>query len=261
VLGDCAVKINDIVIDEGLGDSLKGAWQGFQQSRAQNKAVTAGGANLQMELNQWKEYVTQRAPVVNMKDPATFQQEIKKWANTRYPSAGDEVDVSTVQPNNARSAQNYITNMYNTAMANRTAGKTAGSQSKNVATELINKLIDKAETSGNRISLNDVSTEITASPELTRLNALDRRTMTKSIVDKLKDLGVEVVQDPHGVSTLADAPALSPGIGVVSSDPVVLSYDKRKYALNRSNQWVVFGSTKTASPEMNEFLNKQLRAM
>ena len=258
MLGDCAVKINDIVIDEGLGDSLKGAWQGFQQSRAQNKAVTAGGANLQMELNQWKEYVTQRAPVVNMKDPATFQLEIKKWANTRYPSAGDEVDVSTVQPNNARSAQNYITNMYNTAMANRTAGKTAGSQAKNVATELINKLINKAEVSGNRISLNDVSTEITASPELTKLSALERRTMTKSIVDKLKDLGVEVVQDPHG---LLDTPALSPGIGVISSDPVVLSYDRKKYALSRSNQWVVFGSTRTASPEMTEFLNKQLRAM
>ena len=57
------MKINDIVIDEGLGDRLKGAWQGFQHSRAQNKAVAAGGDNLQMELNQWKEYVTQRAPV------------------------------------------------------------------------------------------------------------------------------------------------------------------------------------------------------
>ena len=240
-----------------LGRGIKGAWQGVQKSQAQRAATAAGGTNLQAELGAWKQFATQRAPVVNMKDPATLQQQLQAWADSRYPSSKGQVDVSKVRAGNQTDIQNYITNRYNTAMANRTAGAGAKTQNTgNVANDILNQLVARAEQAGDRIGADDVTKELST----LQMSPMDRRELTKQILEKLKGYGIDVASSPYGANP-GEAPTLSPGVRIISSDPVVLGYDKRKYALNRQNQWVTFGTSKLASPEMAKFLNKQAQAM
>jgi hypothetical protein len=209
-----------------------------------------------MEFNAWKQFATQRAPVVNMKDPAILQQQLQAWADTRYPSSKDQVDVSKVQ-NSPRDIQNYITNRYNTALANRQAGAVAKPKDAvNPANEILNRLVDRAEQAGDRIGADDVTKELAA----LNLSPVDRRELTKQILDKLKGYGIEIATAPGGANP-SEAPTLAPGVKIISSDPVVLGYDKREYALNSQNQWVTFGSKKLASPEMARFLNKQAQVL
>lgn len=262
------MKINDIIIEAvnadtgtpqspSIGNRLKGAWQGFQQSRAQQAATVAGGQNLQMEFNAWKQFATQRAPVVNMKDPATLQRQLQAWADTRYPSSKDQVDVSKVRPNNRTDIQNYITNRYSTALANRESGSTPTPQSKpNMANEILNRLVTQAETAGDRIGADDVTKELSNLD----LSPIDRRELTKQILEKLQGYGIDVATAPGGANP-GEAPTLSAGVSIVSSDPIVLSYKTREFALNSQNQWVLFGSKKLATPEMTKFLNKQAQAL
>ena len=52
---------------------------------------------------------------------------------------------------------------------------------------------------------------------------------------------------------------LTPGVSVVNSaDPLILRYKNTDFALTPDNRWVYFGSNKEPSPEMSQFLNKQL---
>jgi hypothetical protein len=54
-------------------------------------------------------------------------------------------------------------------------------------------------------------------------------------------------------------PALTQGVSVVNSaDPLILRYKNTDFALTSNDRWVYFGSNKEASPEMTQFLNKQL---
>ena len=240
-----------------LPNRIKGAVAGVQASQAQRAATVAGGQNLQLEFNAWKQFATQRAPVVNMKDPATLQTQLQDWADTRYPSSKGQIDVSKVRAGNQTDIQNYITNRYNTALANRTSSAGAKTQNTpNVANEILNKLVGRAEQAGDRIGADDVTKELSAF----QLSPIDRREMTKQILEKLKGFGIEISAGPNGANP-GQAPTLSPGVRVISSDPVVLGYDKRKYALNRQNQWVNFGSSRPTSPEMAKFLNKQAQAL
>jgi hypothetical protein len=61
---------------------------------------------------------------------------------------------------------------------------------------------------------------------------------------------------------LEQTPKLHPDIKVMNTVPMVLRYRNQDYALSDDNRtWVKFGSDKPASPEMTEFLHKQLRAL
>lgn len=67
--------------------------------------------------------------------------------------------------------------------------------------------------------------------------------------------------EPEKTQTQAPAPtpALTQGVSVVNSaDPLILRYKNTDFALTNDDRWVYFGSNKEASPEMTQFLNKQL---
>lgn len=55
------------------------------------------------------------------------------------------------------------------------------------------------------------------------------------------------------------APAIAQSVSVVNSaNPLILRYKNSDFALTDDDRWVYFGSKKEASPEMTQFLNKQL---
>lgn len=55
---------------------------------------------------------------------------------------------------------------------------------------------------------------------------------------------------------------LTNGVEVVSSSsPLVLRFRNRDYALTNNDQWVLFGSNRSPSAEMVEFLNQQLQRL
>lgn len=111
------MKINE-VINEGLLDNVRG----YQTQRAAKKAA---GPALALELADWKKFAAQRGPIVDMRNPEEFRKQLQTWSDSRYPSSKDQVDINQVVPNNQRSIDTYITNRFNTAMANRAAGVTA----------------------------------------------------------------------------------------------------------------------------------------
>lgn len=151
----------------------------------------------------------------------------------------------------------YITNVVNrTLVANSTSRSSPSQAGNNRANEILNRLVAQAEQAGDRIGADDVTKELTA----LNLSPIDRRELTQKILEKLKGYGIDIAAGPHGANP-GEAPTLSPGVRIISSDPIVLGYDKRKYALNRQNQWVTFGSSRPASPEMAKFLNKQAQAL
>ena len=157
----------------------------------------------------------------------------------------------------------YITSIVKSVlnMTSPSAEVARTAQQSSNAKQIINQLITQAEIAGDRISYSDINKILTTSGMITaQMDPADRRQTITNIAQLLKGHGIEIVKDLYGTAPGTN-PILSQGVGVISSDPVVLQYDKRKYALNSQNRWVIFGSTKSASPEMERFLNKQLQVM
>jgi hypothetical protein len=84
---------------------------------------------------------------------------------------------------------------------------------------------------------------------------------TRSELQKAAAPGAQAGTQVTQPAPVAPQPRLHPDVGVVSSHPVVLRYKKQDYALNQFDHWVRFGTNKDASPEMAQFLNKQLQAL
>jgi hypothetical protein len=60
----------------------------------------------------------------------------------------------------------------------------------------------------------------------------------------------------------ATSVGLDPGFQVVSSaNPLVLRYKNSDFALTNDDKWVYMGSKKEVSPEMTQYLNKQLQKL
>jgi hypothetical protein len=67
------------------------------------------------------------------------------------------------------------------------------------------------------------------------------------------------IQQAQQAQQAQQGPALTQGVSVVNSaDPLILRYKNTDFALTSNDRWVYFGSNKEASPEMTQFLNKQL---
>lgn len=67
------------------------------------------------------------------------------------------------------------------------------------------------------------------------------------------------IQQAQQTQQTQQGPELTQGVSVVNSaDPLILRYKNTDFALTNNDRWVYFGSTKEASPEMTQFLNKQL---
>jgi hypothetical protein len=67
------------------------------------------------------------------------------------------------------------------------------------------------------------------------------------------------IQQTQQTQQTQQGPALTQGVSVVNSaDPLILRYKNTDFALTSNDRWVYFGSNKEASPEMTQFLNKQL---
>lgn len=95
----------------GVVGAVKGAY-------AQNRARAAGGANLDIELDQWKKFKQQRGTL-----GTNVQDDIQQWVHSRYPSATqngkDAVDVANYKLTIPSEQARYITDMYSAAMSNR----------------------------------------------------------------------------------------------------------------------------------------------
>ena len=116
------MKINEVV-NEAWYDPVTKLVPGTQ-ANIQSKARKIAGPGLKNELQDWKTYLAQRGPVMNMQDPDVFRKQLEFWADSRFPSSKDWIDVSQVDPKNNTSIENYIANRLNTAIANRSTGTT-----------------------------------------------------------------------------------------------------------------------------------------
>jgi len=304
VLGDCAVKIND-VIKEAVNPST-GTPQGepadvnradvpaYLRKQQGQKPLTP--SEIGASTTQKAEPIQPAEPIpraTRFSKPAQQDPKIELAKKTWIDEWKKEVRANPTAAKDPDALQKYATQLardktgnqlftpepppgmapaqvaeYIGAVVEKTLSATSApvkqAQSDIHAREtkqIINTLIAQAEQSNDRIGYSDINKVLTDNGAITaNMEPLERRQTITNIAAMLKQQGIEITQGPNGTAP-GVGPQLSPGIGIISSDPLVLSYDKRKYALNRSNQWVVFGSTKTASPEMTEFLNKQLRAM
>jgi hypothetical protein len=67
------------------------------------------------------------------------------------------------------------------------------------------------------------------------------------------------IQQAQQAQQAQQGPVLTQGVSVVNSaDPLILRYKNTDFALTNNDRWVYFGSNKEASPEMTQFLNRQL---
>lgn len=216
-----------------LAKGVKGAVKGFNQSRDMNAARAAGGENLEYEFADAKKFIQQRGAVADMRNPQELQTAIQSWANSRYPSAKNSIDVSTVQPGNQRSIEDYITKMYSAAMSNRSMGQRATPAAGNTTT---------ANTNNQQTStLIDPNTN---KPFVTQPAQTTQSTQSTAPAPDAHDAGDE----KHD---------LAPGVEIIQQEPIIVKYKNKEYGLNDRGEWVHFGSTKVPHQSFQAFLDKQ----
>jgi hypothetical protein len=221
-----------------LAKGIKGAVKGFNQSRDMNQARAAGGDNLNLEFDAANKFIQQRGAVSDMRNPQELQKALQAWANSRYPSAGNAVDVSTVQPGNKRSIEDYVTKMYSTAMSNRSMGQTA----KNTAaagtanTQQTSTLIDpKTNKPFVTAPANQPATPAPASAPATT-----QSTAPGPDAHDDKDIEHDMV----------------PGMEIIQKEPIIVKYKNREFGLNDQGEWVHLGGTKTPHQSFQAMLDK-----
>lgn len=99
-------------------------------------------------------------------------------------------------------------------------------------------------------------------------NKIDRQTALnyfKEITKIRSNAAIWVAQNQEKLAavekkqTQEPAPGIAQSVSVVNSaNPLILRYKNADFALTDDDRWVYFGSKKEASPEMTQFLNKQL---
>jgi hypothetical protein len=99
-------------------------------------------------------------------------------------------------------------------------------------------------------------------------NKIDRQTALnyfKEITKIRSNAAIWVSQNRENLAraekkrTDQPAPGIAQSVSVVNSaDPLILRYKNTDFALTDDDRWVYFGSKKEASPEMTQFLNRQL---
>jgi hypothetical protein len=99
-------------------------------------------------------------------------------------------------------------------------------------------------------------------------NKIDRQTALnyfKEITKIRSNAAIWVSQNQENLAraekkrTDGPAPGIAQSVSVVNSaDPLILRYKNTDFALTDDDRWVYFGSKKEASPEMTQFLNRQL---
>jgi hypothetical protein len=99
-------------------------------------------------------------------------------------------------------------------------------------------------------------------------NKIDRQTALnyfKEITKIRSNAAIWVSQNQENIAraekkrTDEPAPGIAQSVSVVNSaDPLILRYKNTDFALTDDDRWVYFGSKKEASPEMAQFLNRQL---
>lgn len=227
-----------------LAKGIKGAVKGFNQSRDMNQARAAGGDNLNLEFDAANKFIQQRGAVSDMRDPQELQKALQAWANSRYPSAGNAVDVSTVQPGNKRSIEDYVTKMYSTAMSNRSMGQTAKPTppANNTAaagtanTQQTSTLIDpKTNKPFVTAPANQPATPAPASAPATT-----QSTAPGPDAHDDKDIEHDMV----------------PGMEIIQKEPIIVKYKNREFGLNDQGEWVHLGGTKTPHQSFQAMLDK-----
>jgi hypothetical protein len=82
---------------------------------------------------------------------------------------------------------------------------------------------------------------------------------SNAVVWITQNQSLQAIQQAQQAQQTQQGPELTPGVSVVNSaDPLILRYKNTDYALTNDDRWVYLGSKKEASPEMTQFLNKQL---
>ena len=122
-------------------------WNGIKGAWDVHRARSQGGDTFRWYIGAWEKYAKQRGVLVNMRDPDILKQELEKWAKSKFPAAGDAVDVNKEIKNiNGMGAiTNYILKMYSAAMTNLQTGRisntpaAAGSQTLPKGVQLISK--------------------------------------------------------------------------------------------------------------------------
>jgi hypothetical protein len=99
-------------------------------------------------------------------------------------------------------------------------------------------------------------------------NKIDRKTALnyfKEITKIRSNAAIWVSQNQENLAqaekkrTDQPSPGIAQSVSVVNSaDPLILRYKNTDFALTDDDRWVYFGSKKEASPEMAQFLNRQL---
>lgn len=236
------MKINEI-LNEGPLDLLQkaggaikglarggigGAVQGYQDVKQQQVATQAAKAstqaanqNIKIELGKWNQYAAQRGASSDMKNPEVFRSELQQWANSRYPSAKNAIDVSKVNPTSASTVSKYITDMYNTAMANRSIGKKAPTQQPSTAQQPASQAPQQSSIY--------VPPTVGSGPRA-----------------KTAEPAADVQQQ-----------ALAQGVKVISQEPIVISHDNRQYGLDDKGQWIHLKSGKVPAQSLQAFLSQQ----
>jgi hypothetical protein len=224
-----------------ISKGVKGAVKGYQQARntrnALDQAKQAGGLNLELETNAANKFLAQRGAVSNMKDPATFQNELKAWASKRYPSLDTgAIDISKVRPGNANDVQNYVTRVYSTYMADRSNRPKTTAPSTNKTT--------------------------TSIPQTTQSSIIDPST-GKPFASAAPTQSAAPVTTPKSTAPAPDAHDekdikhdMVPGMEIVQQEPIIVKYKNREFGLDDNGQWVHLGGTKKPHQSFQAMLDK-----
>jgi hypothetical protein len=228
-----------------LAKGIKGAVKGFNQSRDMNQARAAGGDNLNLEFDAFNKLVQQRGAVADMRDPAELQNTLKSWANSRYPSAGNAVDVSTVQPGNKRSIEDYITKMYSAAMSNRSLGIKPLTPDEEQA--------KKDKEAGKTTQPAQASTLIDPNTGKPFVTAPANQPATEPATTATAP-STAPGPDAHDDKDIEHD--MVPGMEIIQKEPIIVKYKNREFGLNDQGEWVHLGGTKTPHQSFQAMLDK-----
>lgn len=219
-----------------LPGRIKGAVAGYQASQQQRAATTGPAAQASKELagrelQNWQSFLNQYIAGTGGKlTPQAVQAAATQFTARRYASAGPAVLAKVNAVKDVKSANDFITQAFNMAVANQKTGIVPGRAS---------------------------ATDATQPPTQTTPGGAKT---TPSGIEVPLSVGGGARKEQPSIEPEQDLKqqALAQGIKVVSQEPIILrTKGGKEYGLNDSGQWTHLASGKIPAEAYQQFLNQQ----